>query len=124
MKSYWLSDFIFLILISGIGFIFPWWSVFLLCILWSLADLASSRKILVCVFSTYLSMILTLGESLIKALDFSFILNTTFPLVLNYFLAALAALFFSVACALLASLTKDLISSFQFINKGSKNIIV
>ncbi len=99
MKSYWLIDLIFLSLVAGIGFIFPWWSVFVICFLWSYFKIAKASKIMISVFVTYLIMILVFGNRLLKVVDFNF-----GKMESNYLIAVGVSLLFSIACALIASL--------------------
>ncbi len=108
MKSYWPCDLIFIILAFGIGFIFPWWNIFILSILWSYSLLASPAKIFLYVFLAFLTLILILGNNLLHVIEMKFVGEFANHLFFNYLLALLTAILFSTICMLFASLAKDL----------------
>ena len=94
-----IADFILFTLVSGIGFILPWWSVFIICFFWAFLKLASPLRILATVFMSYSLLIALLGHDLIQVLKIPNFKYAMIPLV---------ALIFSLICFCVSQLATEL----------------
>ncbi len=84
-----IPDLVFLSLVSGVGFILPWWSVFIICFFWAYLELGTPSRIFVCVFISFCVLIASLGHNLIQVLKVS---------NLKYAMIPLSALLFALVC--------------------------
>jgi hypothetical protein len=99
------SDLIFLTLVSGVGFIVPWWSVFIICFCWAFLRIASPRRIFISVLISYGVLIGALGFNLIEVLKIS---------NFKYGLVPLIALIFAFICFCVSQLALELKKQFNF----------
>ena len=109
MKNF-IPDLILMILISGTGFIFSWWSIFMICFFWGYLQLARPSKIFVVVWICQSALILYFGMGLLQMLNFSNMaqgLDPIFfrilsPYVIPYVIASLVGLVFAAVSGLFA----------------------
>ena len=94
-----IGDFVLLSLVSGLGFILPWWSIFIICFFWAYLELASPIRIFVSVFLSYCVLIASLGHNLIQVLK---VPNFKFALV------PLSALLFALLCFCVSQVAREL----------------
>ncbi len=94
-----ITDLVLFILVSGIGFIFPWWSLFILCFAWGYFNLSEVRNIFIAVLISHSILILFEGMDLIQVLKLSQI---------KYLLVPVAGLIFAAVSAVLAKTGREL----------------
>ncbi len=95
---------LFLFLVSVIGFVLPWWTLFILCFMWSYLRFGRTPEIMLIVFFSHACLISYFGGNLLMVLNLMFVKNTWMT---SHVFALSIAFVFAGISGLISSLAKD-----------------